>query len=542
MKNRNGVLLSWVAYNNDPYERERGSKVYRIGDDGKPITGPTLTFLFDWESPYRGQVGRVLMFCRNEATSLARVEATFAEIHKQDPSITCEKVIWNGTDPTDHPSLFSFLREQIPRIRNRFRKGELLIHTSPGTPSMQTIWVLMGETGFIRDPFRLLKSLRPRERRHNSAVEPINLGIETFYKKYRQTRPKETSVSSESTSWHPSQFRSDVLKRFYSEAEKVAGLRVPVMILGERGTGKTTLANWIRFNSPFRKAELDIGWPNIACGQYQPATMRAEIFGYVKGAFTGAGDTKEGLLDKADGDTLFLDEVGDVTLDMQRLLIKAIEDGKFQPLGTTGWKESKFRLITATNVPLLELRKRLGQDFFDRIAVVRIRAPSLREMPEDLPWLWRDVFGSVLAEAGIEFTLSEASHEAVVRHLESHHLPGNLRDLYAVAWRLLAHWNRSDPPDEPTLKKWLPTALDPGAAPGTGDLARDLASRFVNGAPLDDLVTGDSPLPTKIVQQSLRAWIAKEIRRVAQQRGVSAGSLVDVVPKTLREWDLPNRD
>ncbi len=536
MKNRSGVLVSWVAFNNDPYERNRKTGKYRIDSAGRPIPGPTLAFLFDADSRYKGKVDHVVMLCRNESASLERVNATFSEILEQDPTITCEKIVWNGSDPTDHTSIFDFLRKEIPHIRNRFPNRELLIHTSPGTPSMQTIWVLMGETGFIREPFQLLKSIRPGDRMDRSAVKQIQIGIETFYKKYRKTRPKETSVSSEKISWDPAQFRSDVLKRFYSEAEKVASLRVPVMILGERGTGKTTLANWIRFNSPFRKADLDEGWPAIACGQYQPATMRAELFGYVKGAFTGASETKQGLLANANGDTLFLDEVGDISREMQRLLIKAIEEGRYQPLGETRWKQSQFRLITATNIPLENLRDRLDQDFFDRIALIRMRAPSLREIPEDLSWLWRDVFESVCNEAGVDFALPEVGHETVVQFLRNHPLPGNLRNLYAIGWRILAHWHTSTPPDESELKKWLPTSFDSVTKPINSDMAREVAFRFVNNSPLDDLLDSAKPLTTKAVQQVFQSWIGSEVRRVARMRGVSAGSLVDVTVKTLREW------
>jgi len=536
MGEREAVLLSWLAYNHDPFEREAGKETYRRGPDGKKIWGPTLTFLFDEASPYRGRVKHLVLFARDDPGSSKRVRATFKAVREKDPDIGCETLAWASEDPTNHKAIFQFMEKELPQIRRRFARQELLIHTSPGTPSMHTIWVLMGETGFIDPPFALLKSLRPHERKGRPAVEPIHLGIDTFYKRYKETRPSEAACAADSIMWDPAQLRSRPIRQLYREAKGVAPLNVPVLILGERGTGKTTLASWIRFNSPYRKQELDGGWPAVACGQYQAGTMNAELFGHVRGAFTDATRSREGLLSRADGDTLFLDEVGDLARDVQRLLIKALEEKKFQPLGSTQWKGSSFRLVTATNVPLKELRERLDPDFFDRISMVRLRTPPLREMPEDIEALWYSVFNHVAAESGVEFDLPDPCHKAVAAHLREHFLAGNFRDLYAMAWRLIARWNGLSSPSPDEIESWLPDALDPVQLGPSGDLARDVALRFAESAPLDDLLGPDDPLPTKAIQREMLSWIATEIRRTARQRSVSAGALVDVTDKTLRDW------
>ena len=318
MSNTDAVLISWVAYNHDPFERKFGSNDYRNDENGQRVPGPTLTFLFDEESPWKGRVGTVLIVHRDDEVSAARAKATIDEINARRPDILCQTVRWPGQDPTDHRAVFGFLRAELPRLRRR-HPGELLVHISPGTPTMQTVWVLMGETGFIEAPFRLLKSLKPSERRQGTAVEPVLLDIDTFYKRYRQSRPTEVSAKEQAVFWDPGQFQSDRLRRLYDEASRIARLRAPVLILGERGTGKTTLAGWIRLKSPFRKESLDRSWPAVACGQYRADTMRSELFGHRKGSFTGADAEHIGLLAKADGDTLFLDEVGDLARDMQRL-------------------------------------------------------------------------------------------------------------------------------------------------------------------------------------------------------------------------------
>lgn len=534
MKRPEAVLISWLAYNHDPYERKFRSEDYRLTSDGRKVQGPTLTFLFDEQSPWQGRVRELVLLHRNDDTSAARAKATMDEVEGRDPQVRCRTVAWDGTDPTDHRSIFAFVRDKLPRIR-RQHPGELLVHISPGTPTMQTVWVLMGETGFIEEPFRLLKSLKPNERHAGVAVEPVQLDIDTFYKRYRQTQPAEVSADDQAVFWDPGQFQGDRLRRLYDEAARIARLRAPVLILGERGSGKTTLASWIRMRSPFRKEALDSSWPAVACGQYRADTMRSELFGHKKGSFTGAGTDHVGLLTKADGDTLFLDEVGDLARDMQRLLIKAVEERRFQPFGDTAWHSSTFRLITATNVPLEELRSRLDADFFDRVAVLRLRAPSLREIPEELGWLWPAVYARVESEAGAAVHLPEAHHARIMQFLQGHPLPGNLRDLFTLAWRLLARWLDADP-SEAELVAWLPSALDSPIATTRGDAARDLAARFADGAPIDDLIPPGGELDTRGFQRAAQGWMAEEVRRVARSRGVPQGDLVDVTPKTLRLW------
>ncbi len=528
------ILISWLAYNHDPYERGRDRQP-RLDESGQRVRGPTLTFLFDEDSPYKGKIGRLIMFARRDPESHERVGQTFEEIRKLNPGIICRCYKWPGEDPTDHERIFAFVREQLQRIQREHRKAELLIHTSPGTPAMATIWVLMGSTGFIREPFALLKSLRPHERHGRLAVEPIQISIDTFYKRYQQSRPAEISSEEQRLFWDPASFQSKALIKLYENASRIARLPAPVLLLGERGVGKTTLASWIRLNSPFRKKKLDQSWPAVACGQYQPETIRAELFGYRKGAFTGATEDRNGLLTRANEDTLFLDEVGDLARDSQRLLIKAIEERRFQPLGSTDWQHSRFRLITATNLPLRDLRERLDPDFFDRIALLDLRVPSVRELPEDIPWLWRSTWERVSTEAGVKLDLSEEHHNCLINFLQGHPLPGNLRDLFAVAWRLLAHWDEAPATDE-ALAAWLPSALDPAKGESTWNLARDVASRFAQDGFLDDLVTDAGPLPSKGVIKDMQTWLAHEIRRLARQRGVPQDSLIDVTAKTLREW------
>ena len=177
---RRRVLISWIAVNNDPYERDRAGSAFRLVD-GAPVLGPTLTLLFDPDSVYAGSIADFVLFRGRsrdgEETRESRaVSQTLEELRARDPELRIHQEIWDGDDPTDHGQIYEFLRERLPTVRRRFADQELIIHVSPGTPSMQTVLVLMGETGFIDSPFSLVKSYRKDERNGRPAIIPVRLG------------------------------------------------------------------------------------------------------------------------------------------------------------------------------------------------------------------------------------------------------------------------------------------------------------------------------------------------------------------------------
>lgn len=538
------VLVTWVAVNNDPYERDPQTGSARLVN-GAAVPGPTLTLLFDDQSCYAGRIGDVVLLHREpSADAESRESRAVGELNEvlRERSIRVYPVPWNGDDPTDHRGVFEFLRVKLPEIRRRFAGRELVLHISPGTPSMQTVWVLMAETGFVESPFVVVKSYRPAERRGRAAVVPVELGIDTFYKAYKASNPRQVASEEQRVVWDPARFQTDAMRSVYAEARRYAQLNVPVLIRGERGTGKTTLAGWIRSNSPFKRKEQDGKWPSVACGQYSPETMRAELFGYRRGAFTGATADREGLLAAAHQDTLFLDEVGDISRDLQRLLIKAIEEQRYFALGDDKPRRSDFRLLTATNIDELELRRRLDPDFLDRISLLTLELPPLREVGGELPWLWEVVFDEAALRAGVgrrQATLGAPHHARVVAQLRRHPLPGNLRDLFRVAYRILAARNGCDAPMSPADA--VEYGLEALRGPSVG-AARDesmsmaLARAFASGNPIDSLLESGGRIPTAEVLDDFRAFMASELRRIAAARSVPVGELCDVTERSIRDW------
>lgn len=536
------VLLSWIARNNDPYRRQ---------SDENEEFGPTPTLLFDDASPFADEVGDVVLLVSQKDSSndsdgppnpsRKAADDTKRIIEERNPEINVHLRFWSdSSDPTDHRAIYDFLRSRLDQIRLQFPNRKLVINVSPGTPAMHTVWMLIAETGMIGEPFSVVKTIPTRFRNGGPAVRPARIGIDTFYKAYSRSEPQHVSSEEDRVFWDPEQFNSDLLKETFEKARRYSKLKVPILILGERGTGKTTLANWIRNSSPFRKEEQDDSWPSVPCGQYEPETMRSELFGYVEGSFTGAREDRKGLLHRADGDTLFLDEIGDVGPDLQRLLIRALEDKQFFRVGARTPEESDFRLITATNRPEEELNERLDADFLDRISTFTLRMPPLREIPEEIPWLWKSVYEEARERAGFELEsslLTNANHRWIADQLTGHSLHGNLRDLFRLAYLLISL--EEDPEVQALSDEICKLALEeftPSSDTGGEDLPREVARRFAEDESLRDVIIRREQVPTDQVFTQLKGYFAREIRRVANKRDQDPGQLTDVVDKTLRNW------
>lgn len=574
MSSSRPVLVSWIARNNDPFERNRDDSFRE--EHGARIPGPTWTVLLDPDSPYRGQIQDVWLLHRapvppaadahKRAEELKLVEESKSlledEAHHQGLPLNIHLIPWEGSDPTEHKPLFDFMEGVLKRVRKEHPQAPLVLHLSPGTPSMHAIWLLLAETGWVDGPFRLIKSHRARERNGRPAVEEIRLELPSLFKRLVDARPQRIGSPEEDVFWDPKKFRSPKLKALYQKASAWARLPVPILILGERGTGKTHLASWIRLNSPFRKRDQDGKWPSVPCGQYTPELMRMELFGHVKGAFTGAKGEKKGLLHQANQDTLFLDELGDISSELQRLLIRAIEDKHYLPVGGLTLEKSEFRLITATNRPLEKLKSQLDDDFFDRISTCILTLPSLRDIPEDLPWLWERVFQRVLQDAGNTISgerarrIVPAQHDHMVERLRTSQLPGNLRDLFRVAWHLMAALEAHET-SRISLDDAITQALNDGldeassraeqSGPGSdiplqASQAIRVAHAFAHQKPLEAALDSAESLDWDGLEASVNAWLASEVRRLAEARNVDPKELCGRDKRTLQKYIKAEKD
>ena len=178
---------------------------------------------------------------------------------------------------------------------------------------------------------------------------------------------------------------SQKMQRVYRLIEKVSQHSYPVLVLGESGTGKELVARSIHYSGPRRNKPF----VPVDCSALVPSLIESELFGYVKGAFTGAQHSKQGLMEVAGTGTLFLDEIGDLPVDLQAKLLRALQEKEIRPVGSTERIPVNVRVIAATNRDLEgAVRKGLfRQDLYFRLNVVQIKLPPLRERKADIPLL-----------------------------------------------------------------------------------------------------------------------------------------------------------
>lgn len=219
---------------------------------------------------------------------------------------------------------------------------------------------------------------------------------------------------------------SPAMRRVETRLNKVAQQKVSVLLTGESGVGKEIAAQMIHSLDP-RKPKGEFVAVNCAA---VPDTMaEAELFGYVKGAFSGAQRAHKGYLERANGGTLFLDEVGDLPANMQAKLLRALQERCFFRLGAEQTTSSDFRVIAATNRDLYAdmAAGSFREDLFYRLAVIQIPLPPLRERPEDVRWLTDRILREISAEQGRPLAVSEA----FMRNVLARTWKGNVRELRA---------------------------------------------------------------------------------------------------------------
>ncbi len=222
------------------------------------------------------------------------------------------------------------------------------------------------------------------------------------------------------------------MQKVYGLIEKVSQHNYPVLILGESGTGKELVARSIHFSGP-RKSKPFVP---VDCSALVPTLIESELFGYVKGAFTGAMQTRQGLLEAAGDGTLFLDEIADMPVDLQAKLLRVLQEREVKPVGSTDRVPIKVRVIAATNRDLDSAIRNgtFRQDLYFRLNVVQIKLPPLRERKTDIPLLV-NYFMERFNEGSHSFR--RIADEAVHR-LNAYDWPGNVRELENAIARAMA--------------------------------------------------------------------------------------------------------
>ena len=217
--------------------------------------------------------------------------------------------------------------------------------------------------------------------------------------------------------------RAPEMDKLYRIIAKAAHSVHPVLILGESGTGKEMVARAIHYSGPFR----DKPFIPVDCGSLVPTLIESELLGYVKGAFTGAVQSKEGLLAIAEGGTVFLDEIGELPVDLQAKMLRAIQEKEIRPVGSTKRVSINVRILAATNRDLEHAvaQGAFRRDLYFRLNVLSVRIPPLRERRQDIPLLATAFLERVSQSSSRPVELSDDAMKALL----DYDWPGNVREL-----------------------------------------------------------------------------------------------------------------
>lgn len=232
---------------------------------------------------------------------------------------------------------------------------------------------------------------------------------------------------------------SEAYLEFQQRIAKVAAIDRPVLLIGERGTGKELAARRLHFMSSRWQKPL----VTVNCAALPPSLIESELFGYEKGAFTGAQATRKGRFEEAEGGTLFLDEIGLIPLETQEKILRVVEYGTFERIGSSQTMETNARIIGATNADLKALCKegKFKEDLLDRLSFEVLFLPPLRKRGDDI-MLLASYFASKMAiECGVDDIPTFS--DSVVQSLMSYSWPGNVRELKNVIERAVYRTNGS---------------------------------------------------------------------------------------------------
>jgi two-component system response regulator HydG len=324
----------------------------------------------------------------------------------------------------------------VRHVRENFKYTEIIMIT--GYPSVESAVkaVKTGAEDYLAKPFtdeELFTAVR-------NALEKLHLFKAAQGKIYSFQRTLQGIIGE-----------SKVMQKVIREMSKAASTSATLLITGESGTGKELIARAIHYNGP----RVSAPFVPVNCGGIPDQLLESELFGYVKGAFTGAVETRAGFFQTADGGTIFLDEIGNTTLSMQAKLLRVLEDKQVYMLGSRQSQKVDVRIIAATNKDLSSMVEKdtFREDLYYRLNVIMIELPSLRKRRNDILLLIHH-FASTFAKE-FEKPTPKFSDNAL-QVLKSYHWPGNVRELENVIQRLVVMTDGDiiDVPDLPSLMRF----------------------------------------------------------------------------------------
>jgi len=406
------ILISWIADKND---FEKGGKVN--------VDGPTFSF---HQHFFQGYEKHLLL----SGASGDQTKFTFLlnALRRNFPDHAVQGRYMNVRDVID----LEQIRSKIEPLLLEYRNYEIDIFYSPGTSAMQIAWVLAHMT--LGLPTRLLQTRPKKYTDDRSRPELLEVKIDKdAFTASAIIRQQETERSTSDN--EKEVLITESIKPVYEQARRVAQAEfTTVLILGQSGTGKEHLAQYIHRESPRR----DQSFEAVNCSALHDQLLESRLFGYKKGAFTGAEKDTPGLLELAEGGTVFLDEIGDISPYMQQSLLRVLQEREIIPIGGAA-KKIDVRFIAATNKDLQQLctEGKFRWDLYYRLAVVDLSLPALatrgnREKSQLIDFFLKEK--KELFNTPAKLRLPKKIRERLL----AYPFPGNIRELENVIERLYA--------------------------------------------------------------------------------------------------------
>ena len=372
-------------------------------------TIPISVLVVEDEESTRKLCADVAESCGMKALLASSVEEALRRLETHAVDIIVTDLI---LPPSSGLDLLKQVHEMYPQVA-------VLVLTQYGTIDSAVAATRMGAVDYVTKPFHI-DDLRARLER---VARDMDLDRENrLLREQLRSKPGFGGMIGVSAK----------MQRVYKMIEKVSQHEYPVLILGESGTGKELVAKRIHY-SGIRKERP---FAPVDCSSLVPTLIESELFGYVKGAFTGAMQSKQGLLEAAQGGTLFLDEIGDMPVDLQAKLLRALQEREVKPVGSTERRHINIRIIAATNRDL-ESAIRTGafrQDLYFRLNVVQVKLPPLRERKSDIQLMVISFLEKFSDPHGPPRTISDDA----MRRLIAYDWPGNVRELENAIERAVA--------------------------------------------------------------------------------------------------------
>ena len=426
------ILLTFAG-NRDPYNIDELIA-------GQKSDGPVLALLREEHFDR--------LYILTDARLFARARELAAEITRRRPDLTIEITELTLPDPTDYETIFNQLNHHTRALLEQHASDNpsYYISTASGTPQMQTVWFLLARSGLL--PATLLKVTPQRFLRAGErAVSEIRLSLAEF----PQVNPGELDsleLASLRIQKEKLEAEREVLFREI-EAEgivgtsktmqkaltilmKTAATEYPVLLLGETGTGKELFAKALHKRSP------RAGGPLIAvnCAAIPDTLLESELFGYAPNSGIANADRrgKPGQFELADGGTIFLDEIGDLSVSSQAKVLRVLQEGEVQRLGATAGRRVDVRVVAATHKQLAQMVAEgvFRDDLYYRLNVIPLNLPPLRERREDIPLLIEH-FLSQTTRSG---SRGKKFSKKALKHLMDYTWPGNIREIENMIKRM----------------------------------------------------------------------------------------------------------